>query len=593
MILRDYQENTISGAREGIKNHRAVMLQGATGSGKSPVFTSILSSLNKNKKTAWLIVPRTDLVYQSSKHLLKWKTPHGLIKPGSNESRAYYIHVVSKDTLIRRINSDKIKESPDYIIFDEAHIAIEQQIFIANSFPESKILGFTASPQAPKGKALSKKGGGLYDILIDGISIPELTARGFLTPMRYFSPKIRGIEDLRTYGDDVNAEDLDKFLEANKIYGRVIEHFGDIAQGRPAISFCRDVKSSYKTAEKFQNAGFKFFCIEGKMSRGKRQGMLDSYMKGEIDGFCCADLLTYGIDLPRAEVGIDMRPTGSLALQMQKQGRILRPFEIRYCHKCNEKYFGLNCFKCGIVGEEIYIKHDSFYFDHVNNLKSHSVCNDIDGNPIPLHYMDKIDWDFHGERYKKKILCETCRNFDRCELDAKMKAKKCEQYRKDINFTLKLCPDCMLYYTGTSCTCGHEHETKGRKELAEVSDIDLKEIKQIKLADRPPEEKREYIDRINTNAFNFEQKLRENIIDSEAVADMIKCADELGNSILWVYWKMVPEKRISVNVMLLEEISRQKGYKTGWVHYQKEKIKNKIESENNSREATARAMGFV
>jgi superfamily II DNA or RNA helicase len=47
--LRDYQQKTITDAREAIrKGYKAICLQGATGSGKSIIFTEILSSINNH-----------------------------------------------------------------------------------------------------------------------------------------------------------------------------------------------------------------------------------------------------------------------------------------------------------------------------------------------------------------------------------------------------------------------------------------------------------------------------------------------------------------------------------------------------------------
>jgi hypothetical protein len=57
---------------------------------------------------------------------------------------------------------------------------------------------------------------------------------------------------------------------------------------------------------------------------------------------------------------------------------------------------------------------------------------------------------------------------------------------------------------------------------------------------------------------------------------MIKIADELGNQPMWIYHKLNGEGRKSVNVSLLEEISRQKNFKRGWSWVQREKLKGRL-----------------
>ena len=118
--LRDYQTDLYIKARNALMKHRAICVQSATGSGKTPLVSAMVESVHNKKKRAWFIVPRKELLQQASKHFRKWNVPHGIIAPNSTESRAYKIHVVSKDTLIRRY--DKIKNWPDLMIFDEGHL---------------------------------------------------------------------------------------------------------------------------------------------------------------------------------------------------------------------------------------------------------------------------------------------------------------------------------------------------------------------------------------------------------------------------------------------------------------------------------------
>jgi len=288
-LLRPYQQDSLNELRIALRTNKSALLQGCTGSGKTVIFSSIIQSAAKNNYRTWTIVPRKELLTQSSKHFVKWDIAHNFISAGSNESRAFKTHIVSKDTLIRRW--DKVKNWPDLIIIDEAHINYKFQMDLLERIPDhTKIIGFSATPERLDGLGLSD----IYDTLIMGKSIPWLTARGYLSELKYFAPPIEGIENLHRKGQDVDANELDELLEKKAIYGKVINHYekwgtvkkqtistsgamthsnNNYNRGKPALFFLRTVKAAYDMAERFQAKGYKFFCIEGKMKTQNVNGL--------------------------------------------------------------------------------------------------------------------------------------------------------------------------------------------------------------------------------------------------------------------------------------------------------------------------------
>ncbi len=516
MILRPYQKELVNSTREAFRNGAdAVCVQLPTGGGKTAVEAEILSSLSANNKTAWHISPRHELWNQASEHLQKWNTPHGVIAPGYNESKAFNVHVISKDTLTRRF--DKIKTPPDYAIIDECHLNYSFQIDFRERFPDCKIIGFSATPERLSGEGLSKTNGGIYDTLIEGASIPYLTETGYLSPLRYFSPPIIGLQDLHRKGTEYDENELEVLLQKRKIYGEAIEHYRKYADKKPALVFTRSVKSAYETAERFTQAGYKFYALEGKSGSKERQTILNALRAGKIDGVVSCELFLYGLDIPNVEVGICLRPTLSRALYMQMVGRILRPSP----------------------GKE-----SAMFFDHCGNLFEHQEPT---APGVPLHYLPYISWNFDGNEKRKRN-------------------------KNDERLTsLRLCSNCYMYFEGNICpNCGTACGIKQREELKKV-EAELTEIEPVSLTDRPPEEKKEFIDRIEKCVAEYSI-----IADSKAVADMIAIADELGNNAMWVYHKLNGERRVSVNIPLLTEIARVKGYKKGWVWMQREKLKGRI-----------------
>lgn len=523
-MLRPYQQTAVSAASDALfkRGLRSVLIQSPTGSGKTPIIASICESVTRKNFTAWVIVPRTELLKQASAHLHNWKVPHGIIAPGFKEMSVYKIHVVSKDTLIRRY--DKIKKHPDLIIIDEAHIAIDRQLEISRRFSNSKIIGFSATPEKTNGQGLSTKSGGVYDELIQGASIPWLTERGYLSELRYFSPPIRGLENLHKKGTEYDSNEVDQLLEKNKIYGEAIDHYRKHADKKPALVFCRSVEAAYHTAEQFRRAGYDFQCIEGSMSNKERTTLIQALRDGKIHGLTNCEIATYGLDIPRVEVGICLRPTMSRALYFQMVGRILRPWPG---------------------------KKEAIFFDHVNNLYEHI---EPDYPQVPPFYAPTITWNFDGTEKRKK-------KKDLQEIIDKM--------------SLTICPVCFQHSTtpGKCSRCNSEFQAKPRKEV-ETIQADLREIKPAKFNDLPPEEKREHIDSVNQAVREYKSGVESGLgILPGPVGKLIEICKKRKYNPMWVYRQLVLEDALTVNVTLLHEIARQMGYKPSWVHFAKKQLK--------------------
>lgn len=559
-MLRDYQQTLYERCREKLSKTRCIFLQLATGGGKTAIFSSMCGSVFEKKKRAWIIVPRNELVIQASNHLRKWQVPHGMITAKSTESRAFRIHVVSKDTLIRRY--DKIKNWPDLLIFDEGHLYLDRQIEIVSRLPEtSKVISFSATPERLDGRGLSE----LYECLIEGPSIPWLTERGFLTPLRYFSPPLDGLDNIHKRGTELDEEQLDELLKRRKVYGELVGHYEKYGKGKAALIFCRSVKSAYQTAERFRDKGFNFHCIEGKMSEKRRKDLIEAHRRGEIDGLTNCDLATYGLDIPRIEYGASIRPTLSRSLYFQKIGRILRPYEESICPSCKTEYQNvIICPSCKINNNITYRKEEALFFDHVNLVLEHQE----DSHPgVPPHYVPHIEWNFTGTEKRKRK-------------------------KKDIN--IRLCPHMdYMYCQKKDCTnCKHNPDagiSDARKPMI-VIPTELVEKKQLKYGERPIEERREFQDRINNAIMEFNQAPEGEIL-SGPVAELLKIAAEFGYGVLWVYWRLTTEKRKSVNVPLLYEIGRQCGYKSGWAYHKKKEIRFKLEKKQDNMEEYREAMG--
>lgn len=512
--------------REALRSSRSVCLQLPTGAGKTPIVAEITASAFSRDFRVWFVVPRNELLQQGSDHFRRWNIPHGLISAGMQESRAYNIHVVSKDTLMRRIKKEKIKNWPNLIIFDECHIALDQQLFIVSSAPTTtKIIGVTATPEREDGRGLSE----VYDDCIFGPSIPWLTDRGFLSPLRYFAPPIEGLENIHRRGTEYDSDELEDLFNKRKVYGDVINYYRkygkrDDGSNKSALIFCRSVKSAYETAERFRDAGFRFECVEGTMGAKERGALIGGLKEGRLDGLTNADLCTYGLDVPRVEYGASIRPTLSRALYFQMVGRILRP------------YPG---------------KHDAVFFDHANLVQEHT---DPRAPGTPLFYLDDITWNFSGREKRARASAEAA---------------------------LKLCPYLDYQYCDkpvcdTSCALKPEGAMDPRRQELPVVEATLTERTPPKSwATLEPEERRDVQDRIARACEAARVPAPDGGIDIEAVRELVSIAEELGRNIMWAY-HLVSEGRLTANVPLLHAIAKIKGYSPGWCWYKQQELRKGI-----------------
>ncbi len=440
--------------------------------------------------------------------------PHGRIAAGRAESRAFSLHLVSSNTLIRRW--EKIIAPPDFIILDEAHLYYDRQLEICEHFPKAKILGVSASPERLDGRGLSD----IYGKLVEGPGIRELVEQGYLVPLRYYAPPLEGLGQVHRKGLDYDEDELAELMQRRKVYGKAVEHYERRATGRSALVFARSVVESEKIAAEFRARGWKFEPVSANTPAKTRAAIVAGLKSGELHGVVNCEVACYGLDVPRIECVILLRPTMSKALQTQMVGRGLRPSP-----------------QTG--------KRECVILDHVNLVDEH-------GHPFADY-----EWQFHGREKRTRKLDPTIR--------------------------LRLCPETFLYCERPSCV-GCENNTKQRKTRAEaVVDVQLRELAPpVEMRVRPPEEQEVFEERISAAVTRAKVAESRGEMDAGAIGELLRLARQIDRQPLWVYWRLC-ENRLTANVPLLSEIARQEGYKRGWVWYARQKVTERLERDGKRR----------
>jgi len=319
MELRDYQQQMIHDVRNALKEHRKVLLQSSTGSGKTALAVYMMSNAVQRAKRCLFIVHQNELIKQTSRALWQQKLEHGIIASGRVRS-PLPVQVASVQTLVNRLDQ---YDPFDLVIVDEAHrSAANTHKRIIDYYSEALIIGLTATPQRTDGKGLR----GQYDHLVCGPSIRSLISAGWLADYDLFAPPIDvDLSDLKTTAGDYNKGELSRVMDKPTITGDAVGHYRKMADGKRCVVMCAGVDHAEHVAAMYRSAGIAADIIHGNQTDAERESRIAALRSGELKVLTNAQLLIEGVDVPDIEVVQWLRPTQSLIVWKQGNGRGFRP----------------------------------------------------------------------------------------------------------------------------------------------------------------------------------------------------------------------------------------------------------------------------
>jgi superfamily II DNA or RNA helicase len=358
MQLRDYQIRAVREIRAAYSSGcKRILFVLPTGGGKTAIFSHITESAFSKNNSVFILVHREELLLQSSKKLAELGVPHGRISPAFSQTRDK-IQVCSVQTLVNRI--DSIYGTPDLLIVDEAHHSTAgSYLKILNKWNKSLVLGVTATPERMDGTGL----GNVFDTIIQGPSIEDLTSSGYLSPFKIYAPPMNlNFDNIKISQGDYAKGEIEKVMDRPSITGSAVDHYKKLCSNKPAIAFCTTVNHARDVSEQFNSSGIKSMCIDGKMDKQSRKKAINGLGNDYLVLSSC-EIVSEGTDIPAVTGAILLRPTLSLGLYLQQVGRILRPFEG---------------------------KTESIILDHVGNVNRHGFPDEV------------RSWSLEGKKRKKK-----------------------------------------------------------------------------------------------------------------------------------------------------------------------------------------------
>lgn len=345
MQLRPYQTQLKSDVYAAWQEHRHVLAVSPTGSGKTVLFSDILSQY---AGASVAIAHRQELVSQMSLALARNGVRHGVIAPNNVIRNIVSIHmaelgrsfydanarcrVAGIDTLLRHDPADRWLQQVGVGIMDEGHHVLRANKWGRGlaMFPNAYWLLVTATPLRADGKGLGKHAAGVVEAMVQGPSMRELIDAGYLCEYRIIA---KPTADLHleavplSDGGDYSPEKLRKAVHESHIVGDVVQHYLKHAAGKLGVTFAVDVEAATEIAAAYRAAGVPAEVVSAKTPDHLRMAILRRFRAREVMQLVNVDLFGEGFDLPAIEVVSFARPTQSYSLYVQQFGRVLRPLE--------------------------------------------------------------------------------------------------------------------------------------------------------------------------------------------------------------------------------------------------------------------------
>lgn len=326
MTLRDYQERDIAAMRSALAVHQSVLYVAPCGSGKGTAISYIVHRCVERGKRVIFAVHGKALVHDMSERVAKLGIPHGVLMGSHRRERWHSVQVASIDTLHRMAHPPKA----DLIIADEADTALSPtwRKTIAQ-FPDSKLLGLTATPTRLDGQGLGRASGGLFDAMILGPSEKDLIDTGYLVGSRVLAPDPPvGLDAVKMTAGEFNPKQQAAVFNKAVVIGDLVKHWKQYGSDRKTAAFGVDQAHALQIAEKFRESGFGWAYVDAETPDDERARIwkdLDT-PNGTLMGVSSVGVCTVGWDHPIVKCIVVARKTASLRLWRQILGRPSRPY---------------------------------------------------------------------------------------------------------------------------------------------------------------------------------------------------------------------------------------------------------------------------
>ena len=317
--LYEDQQHDFEILRELTRKHSSILLQAATGYGKTVVAGSIAQSARKKGRKILILLHRRELVRQTVDTLKRAGLGNdiGVVCNGFQPAPWSPIQVAMVFSWVRR----SPVFDPDMIFIDEAHHVKAQSWHTAvEMHPNARIVGMTATPIRLDGKGMDPP----FDVMHCGLSIPELVERKRLAPMRVLRvPQGFGMKSIKKRKTEFSIKAMDETITP-KIVANSANVYMKYLKGKRTIVFAVSKRHAMMVADALVERGIRAAYVGDETPQGVRDATFSKFGAGLIDVVCNVGLIDEGFDVPECEAVMDMAPTASLSKFLQRAGRCTR-----------------------------------------------------------------------------------------------------------------------------------------------------------------------------------------------------------------------------------------------------------------------------
>ncbi|WP_010305638.1 DEAD/DEAH box helicase family protein [Kurthia senegalensis] len=292
----------------------------ATGLGK----TYLAAFFARNFKRVLFVAHREEILEQAKQafqHVHPEKTVgfYNKLKKDTNSDMLFAsIYTLSQSHHLEKFNRDAF----DLIVIDEFHHAAAPTYHrLLEYFEPSFLLGITATPDRLDNKDVYELCDG--NIAID-IHFIEAISKNWLAPFHYYAIKDTiDYSQIRLVGMQYDEEELTYQQLQQPILEHIFTKWIELKQTR-TIAFCSSIAQANYMADYFRKRGIRATSLTGQHSKEERKQSRIALELGKIDIIFTVDLFNEGVDIPKVDTLLFVRPTESISIFTQQIGRGLR-----------------------------------------------------------------------------------------------------------------------------------------------------------------------------------------------------------------------------------------------------------------------------
>ena len=309
-------------------NKTKALIISATGTGKT--YLSAFDAKAFKPKKLLFVVHRLTIAKDSLKtfkSVFGNKITMGLYSGDKRELDCDFvfatIQTISKSSHLEKFTKNHF----DYIIIDETHRSgADSYLRLIDYFKPKFLLGMTATPERTDGNDIFQ----LFDHNIAyEIRLNRAMEEEMLSSFHYY-----GVTDLLIDDNEIDKKSDFNLLISSERVNRILEQvnfYGSDNGITRGLIFCSRKDEAIKLSTLFNLKGFRTVALTGDSSEEDRAKAIEQLesdnLREKLDYIFTVDIFNEGIDIPKINQIIMLRPTESAIIFIQQLGRGLRKVE--------------------------------------------------------------------------------------------------------------------------------------------------------------------------------------------------------------------------------------------------------------------------